>query len=60
MADTRKYVFITKETITNARDRVRKELNDLTNGYAQLALDLAKEYNELDEIIKEEFPEMAV
>lgn len=57
MEKTRKYVFITEETIKSARERMRKELNDITNGYAQLALDLAEEYRELDEIIKEEFGE---
>ena len=52
-----KYVKITEETIKSARERVRKELNDITNGYAQLALELAAEYRELDEIIKEDFGE---
>ena len=47
------YTRISEETVANARDRVRKELNDLTDGEAQKALDLAAEYNELDGILKE-------
>ena len=58
MADTKKYVYITKETITNARDRVILELNNITDGEAQRALELAAEYNELDKIVKEEFGEV--
>lgn len=46
------YTSITEETVANARERVRKELNDLTNGEAQKALDLAAEYNELDDILE--------
>ena len=47
------YTSITEDTVAHARDRVRKELNDLTDGEAQKALDLAAEYNELDGILKE-------
>ena len=51
--ENRIYTSITEETVTNARERVRKELNDLTNGEAQKALDLAAEYNELNGILAE-------
>lgn len=47
------YTRITEVTATNAKERVRKELNDLTNGEAQKALDLAIEYYELEGILEE-------
>lgn len=46
------YTSIEMETVENARERVRAELNALTDGEAQKALDLAAEYNELDDILE--------
>lgn len=45
------YTSISEETVVNAMERVRKDLNGLTDGEAQKALDLAAEYNELNGIL---------
>lgn len=45
------FAYITEETVKNARDRVEKELNDLTNGHAFEAMALVKEFEELEGIV---------
>lgn len=47
------YAAINKETVENALERVRVEINALTNGEAQKAIDLVKEHNELARILEQ-------
>ncbi len=46
------YTTITAQTVTGARDRVLNDLNALTDGKAQKAIDLVSEYLELDSILE--------
>jgi hypothetical protein len=46
------YTTITAQTITGARDRVLSDLNALTDGKAQKAIELVSEFIELDSILE--------
>lgn len=46
------YTTITEATVTGARDRVLGDLNALTDGKAQKAIDLVSEFLELDSILE--------
>lgn len=46
------YTTITEQTITGARDRVLSDLNALTDGKAQKAIELVSEFIELDSILE--------
>lgn len=46
------YTTITEQTVTGARDRVLSDLNALTDGKAQKAIELVSEFIELDSILE--------
>lgn len=47
------YTSITEETVTGARDRVLDQLNELTDGQADVAIRYVSEFVELDNILRE-------
>lgn len=47
------YTSITEETLKGARDRALEKLEELTGGFAQEAIQCAKEILEFDKIIEE-------
>ena len=51
--EKRIYTSITEETLTAARDRVLDDLNALTDGNADKAIQYAAEFKELDGILEE-------
>lgn len=46
------YTLITEETVRAASERARVELNELTNGQAQKAIDIVAQIVELDGILE--------
>lgn len=54
------YTSITEETVTGARDRVLDQLNELTNGQADVAIRYVSEFVELDNILREHKERKAV
>lgn len=53
MANNSIYTSITEETVTGARDRVLDQLNELTDGQADVAIRYVSEFVELDNILEE-------
>lgn len=60
MANTSIYTSITEETVTGARDRVLDQLNELTDGQADVAIRYVSEFVELDNILREHKERKAV
>ena len=60
MANNSIYTSITEETVTGARDRVLDQLNELTNGQADVAIRYVSEFVELDNILREHKERKAV